>query len=72
MAKQSSSTDAHFQIRLVGFKLDATQQARLEVALRSALLQEIARMDFRETFEVSTLGGLGVLPGIEAKVRNEE
>ncbi|TCR82284.1 hypothetical protein [Rhizobium sp. BK376] len=63
-----SEDNAIFQIGFKGIALTEKQKSAIVSALRSAMLAEIAKLDFREPFEIEYLGGPGILPGIEARV----
>lgn len=57
--------DPSFNIKLNGFTLTRAQYEAIVMQLQSATVAEIAKLDFRKSFDVRLLGGPGEFEGIE-------
>jgi hypothetical protein len=73
--RASTTTSAEFHVTLDGLALSPEQHAEIEAAIRRAVLEQIAGLDFQGDLVVSPLGqtkalggGGGATSGIVARV----
>ncbi|UPT89227.1 hypothetical protein HAP41_0000009765 [Bradyrhizobium barranii subsp. apii] len=64
---KKAAKEIAFSIKLVGFDLNSKQIQALNEVVRSAVMVEISKMNFRSSDKI-TFRGPGPLPGIEASV----